>query len=80
MIVAEKDGSFTVNVNQGEVTMSTRSFGMVGKSYSSVSEAFKDADYATALEMPQKTEYDHVWAVLGVITALGLLAYFVSRF
>ena len=60
--------------------MSTRNFGMVGKAYRSASEAFKDADYATAMEMPQKTEYDHVWAVLGALTALGLVIWLTSRF
>lgn len=29
--------------------MSTRTFGMVGKTYTSASEAFKDADYATGI-------------------------------
>lgn len=29
--------------------MSTRSFGKVGKTYTSASEAFRDADYATGL-------------------------------
>ena len=80
MIVAEKDGSFTINCNKEEVTMSTRSFGMVGKSYKTASEAFKDADYATGIEMPQKAEYDHLWAVFGAITALVLVVWLVSRF
>jgi len=60
--------------------MSTRSFGMVGKSYKTASEAFKDADYATGIEMPQKAEYDHLWAVFGAITALVLVVWLVSRF
>ena len=64
MIVHEKDGSYTINCKKGEVTMSMRSFGMVGKSYKTASEAFKDADYANPIEMPQKTEYDYVWVVL----------------
>ena len=80
MIVAEKDGSFTVNVNQGEVTMSTRSFGMVVKSYSSVSEAFKDADYAIGIEMPDRSEYSHLWAIFGVMAALGLIVWVFTRF
>lgn len=80
MIVAEKDGSFTINCKQGEATMSTRSFGMVGKSYKTASEAFKDADYATGIEMPQKAEYDHLWAVFGVIAALGLIVWVSTRF
>jgi hypothetical protein len=60
--------------------MSTRSFGMVGKSYKSASEAFKDASYATGIEMPDKSEYSHIWALLGALTALGLIAWLVSRF
>ena len=80
MIYQEKDGSLTINCNQGEITMSTRSFGMVGKSYKTASEAFKDADYATGIEMPQKAEYDHLWAVFGAITALALVVWLVSRF
>jgi len=60
--------------------MSTRSFGMVGKSYKTASEAFKDASYATGIEMPEKAEYDYVWAILGCLTAIGLLVWFTSRF
>ena len=60
--------------------MSTRSFGMVGKSYNTASEAFRDAEYATALEMPQKGEYDHILAILGALSALGLVVWLVSRF
>ena len=79
MLISEKNGSFTVNVNGGEV-MSTRSFGMVGKSYSSTSEAFKDADYATALEMPLKSEYSHLWVVFGVIAGLGIVVWLFGRY
>ena len=56
--------------------MSTRSFGMVGKSYKTASEAFKDATWSTAIEMPEKSEYSHIWALLGVLTALGLILYY----
>jgi hypothetical protein len=48
---------------------------MVGKSYKTASEAFQDADYATGIEMPHKSEYSSFWAVLGVLTALGSIAY-----
>jgi hypothetical protein len=34
--------------------MSTRSFGMVGKTYKTASEAFKDANYACAITRPAK--------------------------
>ena len=79
MIVREKDGSFTINCEEGD-SMSTRSFGMVGKSYKTASEAFKDASYATGIEMPDRSEYSHLWAVLGVIAALGLIVWVFSRF
>lgn len=32
--------------------MSTRALGMVGKTYKTASEAFKDAEYATAITRP----------------------------
>jgi hypothetical protein len=79
-MIAEKDGSFTINCKQGEATMSTRSFGMVGKSYKTASEAFQDADYAQGIEMPQQSEYSHLWAIFGVIAALGLIVWVSSRF
>ena len=60
--------------------MSTRSFGMVGKTYKSASEAFKDASYATGIEMPEKSEYSHLWALLGALSALGLIVWVSSRF
>ena len=53
---------------------------MVGKTYRTSQEAFKDATYATGIEMPLKNEYSHVWAVLWVVAALGLVAYVFSRF
>ena len=56
--------------------MSTRSFGMVGKSYKTSSEAFQDASYATAMEMPDKSEYSSFWSVCGVLVALGLILYY----
>ena len=80
MIVAEKNGSLTINCKEGEATMSTRSFGMVGKSYKSSSEAFKDADYAIGIEMPDRREYSHLWAILGVIAGLALIVWVSSRF
>ena len=79
-MIAEKDGSFTINCKKGEATVSTRNFGMVGKSYKSLSEAFKDADYATAIEMPLKSEYSHLWVILGVISVLGLIVWVSTRF
>ena len=79
-MITEKDGSFTINCNEGEVTMSTRSFGMVGKTYHSASEAFKDASYSTGIEMPHKTEYSQFWTLLWVLAALGLIVWITSHF
>ena len=80
MLLKEKNGSLTINVNGGEVTMSTRSFGMVGKSYNSASEAFKDATWSTAITRPEKNEYSHIWSILAVLSAIGLVVYVLNRF
>ena len=80
MIVKEKNGSLTINCKKGEVTMSTRNYGMVGKSYNSASEAFKDASWCTAIQRPDKSEYSHFWSILGVLSALGLVLFVVIRF
>ena len=78
-MITEKDGSFTINCKQGEATMSTRSFGMVGKTYKSTQEAFKEPDYYTAIQRPQQSEYSHIWCVLGVICVLvGIVFVFKS--
>ena len=79
MLIKEKNGSYTVNVNGGEV-MSTRSFGQVGKSYNSASEAFKDATWSTAITRPEKSEYHHIWSVLGVLLALSVTLYVLNHF
>jgi hypothetical protein len=78
MLVKEKDGSLTINCKG--VTMSTRSFGMVGKSYNSASEAFKDATWSTAITRPEKSEYSHIWSILAVLSAIGLVVYVLNRF
>jgi len=78
-MIAEKDGSFTINCKQGEATMSTRSFGMVGKTYKSTQEAFKEPDYYTAIQRPQQSEYSHLWCVLGVISVLALIVFVFNR-
>ena len=59
--------------------MSTRSFGMVGKTYKSTQEAFKEPDYYTAIQRPQQSEYSHLWCILGVISALVLIAFVFNR-
>ena len=79
-MIKEKDGSFTINCNEGEITMSTRNFGMVGKAYRTASEAFKDAQYANAIEGHQKADYDYVWAVLVCLVSLGFVLALFIRF
>jgi len=59
--------------------MSTRSFGMVGKTYKSTQEAFKEPDYYTAIQRPQQSEYSHLWCILGVISALALIVFVFNR-
>jgi hypothetical protein len=80
MLIKEKNESLTINCKQGEITMSTRNFGMVGKTYKSASEAFKDATWSTAITRPEKTEYHHIWSVLAVLLAVGLTVYILNRF
>ena len=60
--------------------MSTRNYGMVGKTYNSTSEAFKDATWCTAIQRPDKSEYSHFWSILGVLSALGLIVWIATRF
>jgi len=75
MLAREKNGSLTVNVNGGEVTMSTRSFGMVGKSYKTAQEAFKDADYYVAIQKPQQSEHGLIWGLLGALAFVAVFGY-----
>jgi hypothetical protein len=64
--------------------MSTRSFGMVGKTFKSTQEAFKDAEYATAIQRPNEKRYEWFWALLGTlffVTTFGYIFYqAISRF
>lgn len=55
--------------------MSTRSFGMVGKTYTTASEAFKDADYATAIQRPHQLDFDGLGAFLWALLFLAIFAY-----
>ena len=60
--------------------MSTKSFGMVGKTYKTTQEAFKEPDYYTAIQRPQQSEYSHLWCILGVISVLTLIVFVFNRF
>ena len=79
MIYQEKDGSFTINCKEGG-TVSTRNFGMVGKAYRTASEAFKDADYANPIEMPEKAENGYLGVIfvclISVAFVIGLFIHF----
>jgi hypothetical protein len=55
--------------------MSMRSLGMVGKTYKTASEAFRDADYATAIQRPAQSDFDGLGAFLGVLLFLAIFAY-----
>ena len=55
--------------------MSTRSLGMVGKTYKTASEAFKDSDYATAITRPKEPEYDFFWCLMGALTFVAMFGY-----
>ena len=55
--------------------MSTRSHGMVGKTYKSASEAFKDADYASAIQRPESSDFSGFGAFCGGILFLVVFGY-----
>jgi len=55
--------------------MSTRTVGMVGKTYKTASEAFKDADYATAIERPQSSDFSGFGAFCGGMLFVAVFAY-----
>ena len=74
MLINEKNGSFTVNVNGGEV-MSTKSFGMVGKSYKTTQEAFKEPDYYTAIQRPEKSRYGEFYGFVGALFFVATFGY-----
>jgi hypothetical protein len=74
-IYKEKDGSFTINCRKGEATMSLRNIGMVGKTYKTASEAFKDADYATAIQRPTEKRYEALWALFGTLFFVATFGY-----
>jgi hypothetical protein len=55
--------------------MSTRNFGMVGKAYKTASEAFKDADYATAIQRPESSDFSGFGAFMGALTFVVVFSY-----
>jgi hypothetical protein len=55
--------------------MSTRSAGMLGKTYKTSQEAFKDADYYVAIEKPQQNEYSVIWGFLGALAFVAVFGY-----
>ena len=84
MIVKEKNNSYTINCKKGEATMSLRTFGMVGKTYKTASEAFKDAEYATAIQRPTEKRYEALYAIVGTLFFVATFGYIfwqaISRF
>lgn len=64
--------------------MSTRSHGMVGKTYKTSQEAFNDADWYVAIERPKSGEYSLFYALLGTLFFIGTFGYIfysaISRF
>ncbi len=83
MIYKEKDGSYTINC-KGEISMSMRNSGMVGKTYKTASEAFKDATWSTAIQRPEEKRYEAFWGLLAVLFFVGTFGYIfwgaISRF
>lgn len=55
--------------------MSTRSVGMMGKTYKTAQEAFKDSDYYVAIQRPQQNEYSVFWGFLGALAFVGVFGY-----
>jgi len=64
-----------VNIaKKGTREMSQWNYGE-GKTYRSASEAFRDADYATAIQRPYQREYDGFWAFMGVLAFVAIFGY-----
>ena len=40
-----------------------------------LSEAFKDVEYATAIQRPEEPEYDLLWGFLGALLFVGVFGY-----
>ena len=40
-----------------------------------LSEAFKDAEYATAIQRSEEPEYDLLWGFLGALLFVGVFGY-----
>ncbi len=59
--------------------MSTRSIGMVGKTYKTASEAFKNAHYATAISRGDESEYSFFWGFMGALAFLAIFIYGAGR-
>ena len=45
------------------------------KSPRTLSEALKDAEYATAITRPEEPEYDLLWGFLGALLFVGVFGY-----
>ena len=80
-MIAEKDGSYTINCKG--VEMSLTNLG-IGKTYRTASEAFKDAEYATAIQRPTEHRFEWLYVLLGTLFFVGTFGYIfynaISRF
>jgi len=57
--------------------MSTRNTGMVGKTYTSASEAFKDASWSIAIERPTESRFEEFWGLLGALLFVATFGYII---
>lgn len=55
--------------------MSTRNTGMVGKTYKTTLEAFKDAEYATAIQRPESSHTTSFWGFIFAMVFVSVFAY-----
>ena len=55
--------------------MSTRSVGMMGKTYRTAQEAFREPDYYTAIQRPEKSPYGEFCGFLGVLFFVATFGY-----
>jgi hypothetical protein len=55
--------------------MSTRSYGMMGKTYKTAQEAFKDAEYYVAIQRPEKSEQGVFWGFVGALLIVAIFGY-----
>jgi hypothetical protein len=55
--------------------MSTRSVGKMGKTYRTQQEAFKEPDYYTAIQRPEKSPYGEFCGFVGALFFIATFGY-----